>query len=476
MSSMTKKPAIASLNIILMKSIYFFLFLPFLLFPQTKTTELPQLSISENHRFLVSADNEPFFWLGDTAWLLFSKLSREEANLYLDDRLAKGYNVIQVMVLHSLDVKNYYGDAALVDSNISLPLTVAGSEFENEAEYDFWDHVDYIIDLAEQKGLYMALVPVWGTNFNNGAISLEDAKFYAKWVSDRYKEKSNIIWLNGGDTKGNENLEKWNAMGTIYKENNPDKLVTFHPFGRMKSSTWFHNEDWLDFNMFQSGHRRYDQEDPEFGYGQDNYKYVNDDFKLKPLKPTIDGEPAYESIPQGLHDPSEPFWTADDVRRYAYWSVFAGGFGFTYGHNAVMQMHKPGDKSPAYGAREFWTEALNADGANQMQYLKKLMLSKPILDRVPDQQLLVGNEGRKYDYQIATRGKDYAFIYTYNGKDIKVRMGVIVGEKINASWYNPRNGEYNFIGTFTYIGTKTFDPPGSSKDGNDWILVLEQLK
>lgn len=59
-------------------------------------------------------------------------------------------------------------------------------------------------------------------------------------------------------------------------------------------------------------------------------------------KPVIDGEPSYENIPIGLHDPSEGRWKAADVRRYAYWSVFAGSCGHTYGHNSIMQMLRPG--------------------------------------------------------------------------------------------------------------------------------------
>lgn len=61
---------------------------------------------------------------------------------------------------------------------------------------------------------------------------------------------------------------------------------------------------------------------------------------MKPTKPVIDGEPSYENIPQGLHDPKEVLWKACDVRRYAYWSVFAGAFGHTYGNNSIMQMKK----------------------------------------------------------------------------------------------------------------------------------------
>jgi hypothetical protein len=174
-----------------------------------------------------------------------------------------------------------------------------------------------------------------------------------------------------------------------------------------------------------------------------------------------------------LHDPSEPFWNANDVRRYAYWSVFAGAFGFTYGHSAVMQMHKPGNPSPSYGVREYWTEALNATGATQMKYLKNLMLSKPFFTRIPDQSLIAGEQGERYNYQMATRGNDYAFIYTYNGRNIKATMGKIEGSKIKASWYNPRNGQRMIIGEFENSGSRTFNPPGEIQDGLDWVLIME---
>jgi hypothetical protein len=295
-------------------------------------------------------------------------------------------------------------------------------------------------------------------------------------LAQRFADKPNIIWLNGGDAKGNQNTDIWEIIGQQIRQHAPNHLMTFHPFGRSKSSMWFHNADWLDFNMFQSGHRRYDQDDTELAYGQDNWKYVRDDYSLEPIKPTLDGEPSYEGIPQGLHDPLQPFWNADDVRRYAYWSVFAGACGFTYGHNAVMQMHKPDDQNPAYGVREYWTEALDAKGAQQMKHLKNLILSKPFFDRIPDQSLIASEEGERYDYQAATRGKDYAFIYTYNGRNIKVKMGKIDGVKISASWFNPRSGKITFIGDYENTGTRNFNPPGKIKNGIDWVLVLESNK
>ncbi len=101
------------------------------------------------------------------------------------------------------------------------------------------------------------------------------------------------------------------------------------------------------------------------------------------------------------------------------------------------------------------------------------MLSKPYFDRVPDPSL-VAQQGEKYNYLAATRGKDYAFVYTYNGRDIKVNMGKISGAKVNASWYDPRNGSVQEIGTFSNKGVVNFNPPGEQKDGNDWVLILDK--
>lgn len=437
-----------------------------------------KLKVSENGRYLTIEDGKPFFWLGDTGWLLFGKLTREEAGKYLDDRKHKGFNVIQVMVLHTVHAVNAYGDSALTGGNVSRPKITEGNSFSDSSQYDFWDHVDYIVDKAAEKGLYMAMVPVWGSNVKSGFVNRKQAKAYAAFLADRYKNKPNIIWLNGGDIPGKDSIEVWKTIGTTLREMDPDHLITFHPRGRTSSSEWFHSQPWLDFNMFQSGHRRYDQDtsaNETRHFGEDNWKYINYDYSLKPVKPTIDGEPSYEDIPQGLHDTTEIRWTDRDVRRYGYWSVFAGGFGYTYGDNSVMQMLGPKDKGSAYGAHLYWTEAINAPGALQMQYLKGLVLSKPFFERVPDQSL-IASQGDKYNYLIATRGKDYAMIYTYTGRNLEINMGKIEGSEVTASWYNPRDGKTSKIGKFKNSGVAEFNPPGEPAEGNDWVLILESGK
>jgi hypothetical protein len=123
---------------------------------------------------------------------------------------------------------------------------------------------------------------------------------------------------------------------------------------------------------------------------EDNWRYVERAYQMTPPKPVLDGEPSYEAIPQGLHDVNERRWQAEDVRRYAWWSVLAGSFGHTYGHNSIMQMLTPG-VAPSYGATKNWYEAIYDPGYQQMKYLKLLMMQLPFTEGMPDQSQLVGN-------------------------------------------------------------------------------------
>lgn len=441
------------------------------------TFEQP-LKISPNQRYFAQADGKPFFWLGDTAWLLLTKCTREEAVYYLDTRQRQGFNVIQVMVIHDLKAaKNIYEGAALTNADISKPVVTAGNRFGEKDEYDYWDHLEWVVDQAHKRGLQIALVPIWGSNVKDNAVSETQAAAYAAFLAERFKNKPNIIWLNGGDLRGDDALAVWKTIGVTLRERDPNHLITFHPRGRTSSSEWFHNEKWLDFNMFQSGHRNYAQDvDPKerHRFGEDNWRYAVMDYNMTPVKPTIDAEPSYENIPQGLHDAKQPRWDAAAIRRYAYWSVFAGGAGFTYGENSVMQFYKKTDKSAAYGAEKEWKETIQAVGANQMKFVKQLMLSKPLFENVPAQNM-VAEQGERYNYVTAIRGQRHAFLYTYTGRNIHVKMGILPGIKLKAQWFNPRDGKYTSIKNVENKGVQIFDPPGQEKEGNDWVLVLSSF-
>jgi len=439
-------------------------------------TPLPAIKISANHRFF-TAGGKPFFWLGDTGWLLLTKLTRDETIKYLDTRAKQGFNVIQVMVIHSGGDANVYGAPALTDKVLSAPHVTPGVIFAKGNEYDYWDHMDWVIKQAAERGIYVALVPVWGSVVKGEHVNSKQAKIYAEFLAKRYRDQSNIVWMNGGDIQGTDSLKVWNTIGNTLRANDPNHLITYHPRGRTQSSTWFHNEPWLDFNSVQSGHRTYGQDTSknDLHYGEDNWRYIEADYNKQPAKPTLDAEPSYEKIPYGLHDVTLPVWTAADVRRYGYWSVFAGACGYTYGNNDVMQMHKPTDKTSAYGSKGYWYESINDQGAQEMVYLKKLMLMRPYLDRVPDQSMIANDQGEKYERLMATRGRNYAFVYTYTGRDMDIDASKLTGAKVKASWYNPRNGEVTAIGEFAKSKNIKFNPPGEPKNGNDWVLILDSI-
>jgi hypothetical protein len=458
-----------------LKKYYFICVLSFIfLFPSNAYSQaVPwnngEVVVSSNRHFFQFENGKPFFWLFDTGWLLFMKLNREEALRYLDDRKAKGFTGVQCMVLHSVPAVNWYGDSAFVNNDPSKIKTTPGSDTGIAGQYDYWDHIEFVVHAAAQRGLYVALVPVWGSVVKQGFFTEETATRYAQFLAEKFTKYPNIFWIVGGDIQGDVKNDIWETIGTTIKKYDPDHLITYHPYGRTQSSTWFHDSPWLDFNMFQSGHRSYDQDDSRKKYGGDNWRYVREDYVKTPAKPVLDGEPSYENIPQGLHDTAQPYWNASDVRRYAYWSVFAGACGHTYGDNAVMQFYKPGEL-PAYGAKNYWFEALNDSGSIQMRYVKNLVLSRPYFERINDQSALAGKAGTKYEYIIVMRGTDYLMAYTCTGRPMSLKMGIISGATVKAWWYNPRSGEATEIELLKNTGVKEFIPPQKPAD---WVLVLD---
>ncbi|HSC55041.1 MAG TPA: glycoside hydrolase family 140 protein [Phnomibacter sp.] len=439
--------------------------------------QLPWLQVSANHRYFQTDDGKPFFWLGDTGWLLFVKCNREAAIKYLDVRKQQGFNVVQVMVLHDMNnTKNVYGDNALINEDASKPNTTPGNNFADAAQYDYWDHVDFIVQEAAKRGIYMAMVPVWGSNVKSGKVTAAQAEGYAAFLANRYKSYSNIIWLNGGDVRGTEGLEAWKAIGTTLKKYDPKHLVTYHPRGRYSSSEWFHNEPWLDFNIYQSGHKDYAQDTvraEKYHYGEDNWKFQETDYALNPVKPSFDAEPSYENIPHGLHDSLAARWNDADLRRYAYWSVFAGGAGFTYGENSTMQFNKMGDWTANYGVTKNWEQGVQSPGATQMVHLKKLMLGKNYFDQKPAQQLVVDN-GERYQRVAAISSTERAMFYVYTGRSFSVQFDQLSFKPTKANWYSPSTGVKTPIKKFAKQGAVQFDPPGEQKEGNDWVLILEK--
>lgn len=428
-----------------------------------------RLEVSKENRYLRFEDGTPFFWLGETGWLLPERLNRDQAAYYLDCCQRGGYNVVQIQTINGVPAYNCYGES-------SMPCGYDFTKIDKAGITGYWDHLDYIVETAEKKGIFVGMVCVWGGLVKSGQMNEEQMKEYGTFLAKRYKDSPNIVWIIGGDIRGDVKSAEWEALARAIKAVDKNHLMTFHPFGRTTSALWFGNAEWLDFNMFQSGHRRYGQQKPDEQEGiiganneEDNWRYVDLSFELSPNKPVVDGEPSYEGIPQGLHDPAEPYWQAGDVRRYAYWSVFGGSFGHTYGNNSIMQFYTPGTGA-AYGAKEYWYEAVNDEGFGQMKYLKRLMLRFPFFERVADQSVIAADNGTRYDRLAATRGKDYLLVYNYQGRPMTIDLGKIAGAKKNVWIMNPADGSIVFVGTFDN-GITTFYTSTDYGTGCDRVLI-----
>ena len=148
-----------------------------------------------NGHYLQYDNGTPFFWLGDTAWELFHRLTLEEINKNFNNRHALGFNVIQAVILAELDglrVPNKYGETPFINMNPEKP---------NEKYFAL---VDSVVRLAAQKNIMMALLPTWGDKITldfggSGPLvfTKENAYKYGEYLGKRYAVFSNIVWVLG---------------------------------------------------------------------------------------------------------------------------------------------------------------------------------------------------------------------------------------------------------------------------------------
>jgi hypothetical protein len=451
--------------------------------------------VSANGRYLLTAAGKPLFLVCDTAWQLALNLERDSVAYYLDRRKAQRFNAITLQAFPSSVRPNRVGDHAFAVVNDKYdplhPLTTPGHNPANPIEYDHWDNLDYVLDLAGEKGFYVLLLPTWGSMITGGRKGTDTTRIvfnptnayrYGHWLGTRYKNRTHLIWMLGGDqsavypARDFRPVVRAMAEGIadgINGEDRPDgradyrtTLMSYHPEKlALQSSAWFHHDDWLDFNSIQE-------------WPEKQLPNVVNDHGLRPTKPTWLFEGRYENYYKN-YDPEQ--WRDWQMRFQAYQTVFAGGFGHTYGHEYV------------FGFRGNWAHELNDPGAQVMQHLATLMQTlspDEYLSRIPDQDLLDGDPGKadrlRSTRQQATRGASgrYALIYSANGRRIRVKMAQFRGP-LNAYWFNPRNGAWHtngqdsprpvpFARQLAASDVHEFDPPGEEADENDWVLVLRR--
>ncbi|MDX2108644.1 MAG: DUF4038 domain-containing protein [Verrucomicrobiota bacterium] len=422
-----------------------------------------KLTVHSGHHHLQYENGSPFVYLGDTAWELFHRCSREDVDFYLRDRASKGFTVIQAVALAELDgIKspNVYGDWPLSNDDPTQP---------NEA---YFAHVDWVVNRANELGLQIGFLPTWGDKWNKGSwgagpelFTPANAFHYGEWLGRRYKD-ADIIWILGGDRQlvTTEHVAIIRAMAEgLRKGDEGNHLITLHPMGGQSSSLSVHTETWLDFHMIQSGHQR----------DRDNYRMIEDDYLKLPARPVVEGEPGYEAHPNHFNQ-DHGMLDQTDVRKSCYWAFFAGAAGYTYGCHAVWQMWD-GVRTPINGPRAPWKESLALPGAGQVQYARRLLESRPFFKREPAQWMLWVDARRGAEHLQCCRALDgsYAMVYIAEGNKIKVWPSKITGSHLHIWWYNPRNGTAVDEGLREIKDDNCHFLPPFDPFGRDWVLVLD---
>lgn len=434
---------------------------------------MKKLKIHPQKQYLMWEDGTPFFYLADTAWELFHRLSREEAHYYLRLRASQGFHVIQAVALGELDgiyTGNAYGQRPFPVKEGKVCLPQQSGNHPNQESYlgtahatGYWEHVDWIIHRSAELGLFIGLLPCWGDKWNQkfgcGPEIFREpqtAYDYGAWIGERYKDEWNIIWILGGDRPIENPRQEAviDAMASGIKSRDTNHLMTFHPSGAACSTDFVKDKSYIDFHCCQSGHGL---------EGFESWKFI-DKMHRSEEKPCLDMEPRYEGHPVCFKPEYGVFWGEEEVRQNGYWNLLEGACGCVYGNHAVWCFCREKEE----GHPKTWQEGVLDRGAGQMQFMEKLCLSRHFFELRPAPEL-VEQEKWSNGHISAARGERYAFLYTPLGLDIKAHLENMENEPVQCTWYNPINGD--FTEKKIYPSRPVILRPPDSL--HDWIAVLD---
>lgn len=457
---------------------------------------MERLKISKNKRYFVKEDGTPFAWLADTDWTMPQRLPWHDIEYFMKKRKSQGFTVLQIVALDpeaDEEIRNPAGHKALINNNLNTP---------NE---DYFSYLDWIIKKAEEYGFYVLLLPIWGElvvghnwmgKFSEKIMTEQNAYNYGYWIGNRYKDQKNIIWCLGGDRLpihlNTDYRPVWRLLaegiaegvtGTKAHYNSDEAvweklLMTYHACHDAQThecstmSQWTEDEKWIRFIMLQSGH----------GLTPKNYELVKQEYDRANPMPVWDGEPAYEMMPTSWPEIKD-FHGSWMVRKRAYWSLFAGAFGFTYGHSSVWC--SVSEKERNHINRFTWFEALHSEGADQMKYLRDFMESTQIMCYHPCQEIFdAENAAAELDQHLQACINDEnntICIYMPSGGEATLSIGDKGFDTLQEWWFNPRNGKLqskvaDSPGTSpagTANGLFTISAPSQGKD-QDWVCILSK--
>jgi hypothetical protein len=392
------------------------------------------VKVSDNHRYFVDQKGNPVFWLGTTQWQLFREYSLDDARTIIEKSKEKGFEFAQVMLMGVGDgtKPNIKGAKPWINDD---PLT---------PNPDYFKNVDAVMKIAQENNFNISMT-LFHQRYRK-FITLGKARAWAKWVASRYKDVPTIVWSMTPEAKPDFVPILRELAAGLHEGDGGSHLITFKPDPAPYSSSFIHGEPWLDFDSMQV-----------WKSIELIYPFVTKDYNLKPTKPVLMAEGAYEHGSEYGFDVS-PLW----IRRQAYYSYLAGAH-HTYGHN------------DSWRVLPTWKKALDAPGATQLGILKKTFLDcDEWWNLVPDQGIFSsGGDTQGQILNLAARHPDGRWIMAYLGgkADFSIKVDKLTGnDHMNAFWVNPRDGVRHGVGKLSTTGVHWFTTPQGWEDA---LLVLE---
>ncbi|KAK8889149.1 hypothetical protein M9Y10_033893 [Tritrichomonas musculus] len=347
-----------------------------------------------------------------------------------------------------------------------------------ERDVEMRNPSDWIIDKAAEYGFYILLLPVWGQlvvgdNWAGGVfpktVIEENSYGYGEFIGKRYKHKKHILWCLGGDRqpihKGVDykNVYRKMAKGVLdkdvkYNEKDPsweELLITYHACHEAETgdcstlSYWNGEEEaWISFN----------------------YEIVAKEYTKPRVRPVWDGEPAYEMMITTFPPVNESYHGTWMVRRRAYFSMFSGSFGHTYGHASVWC--SIGEKERGIMTKYSWYEALQSEGSMQMKLLRQIMEYLALMTAV-------GQDGSEEMNSLVAvcvnpSGK-FVCLYLPSGGSVTLDLN-----ELPIRLDNPSDGKFYDSGCKiveeplkvpTESGKVALSAPSAGEE-KDWVLIL----
>lgn len=415
-------------------------------------------------------DGSPFWFMGDTAWALFTdnaqeKHDRQAAERFLDARAAQGFNVVHSMLLSEAGWGNRGG----------LPFDDIGAEKINPA---YWQEVDHRLAYANGKGIVCGLAIAWGDKRKEEPFawrkfpSVEARKRYAQYIAARYAAYD-VYFLVAGEWHGEVRTRpakeeavrrEFIEIGDALRATDPHgRMIGIHPMTSNGSVREFNAAGWMSFGDYQQNYHNLHARMLE---------------SLKFNKPVVNSEYGYFLRDQsGDGVPDKDNSTSIQSMRHATWDIaMAGGYVVT----GFGTTYFGGNRDP--GPFDLTAEK-NRPWESQMGHMKQFFTGLSWWKLQPHDELLRCKTPRGADTKhlgcvappattywcLAEPGRQYVVYVRGLSEPVDLTLAPNATAAKVRQW-NPRTGQFAPLDLKPQSGRLSYRPP----DKEDWALLVSE--